>query len=121
MNLFTQHRRRLMTIIALGFGLIATSLFVVENEVQSLREDLKEIHRQIHADREAIHVMQAEWAYLTQPQRIAALSKTYLPDFGPQQSSQYYSEEAITAALNRIAQEVPEQRAETSVHAPEVH
>lgn len=89
----------------LGFGLIASSLFVVENEVQSMRDDLSEINRQIIADREAIHIMQAEWAYLTQPERIAMLTKTNLPDMSPQQSSQYYSAEAAMIALNKIHKE----------------
>lgn len=89
----------------IGFGLLATSLFVVENEVQSMREDLSEINRQIIADREAIHIMQAEWAYLTQPERIALLSKTHLPEMSPQQSSQYYSAEAAMISLNKIGKE----------------
>lgn len=86
----------------LGFGLLASSLFVVENEVQGMREDLKEINRQIVADREAIHIMQAEWAYLTQPERIALLSNKYLPEMVPQQSSQYYSTESAIFALKNL-------------------
>lgn len=99
------NRLRLALLAVSGFGLIAASLFIVENEVQGLKEDLNEIHRQLRADREAIHVMQAEWAYLTQPARIALLTKQNLPDLVPQQSKQYYSIEGAAMALNRVNKE----------------
>lgn len=89
----------------IGLGAIAATLFIVENEVRTLRDDLREINHQIQADRDAIHVMKAEWAYLTQPQRIAKLTKENLPELGPQQSSQYYSEKAAITALSHTSRD----------------
>ena len=99
------NRFRLISMIVLGFGAIASTLFIVENEVRGLRDDLQEINRQIHADREAIHIMQAEWAYLTQPERIAMLVMENLPELVQQQSSQYYSEKSAAIAISRMSKE----------------
>lgn len=94
------YRFRFIIVCIIGFAGIAGSLFVVENEVQSLREDLAEINRQIHSDKEAMHVMQAEWAYLNQPERIEALTKEHLPQMAVQSSTQYYSTEAALHLLD---------------------
>ena len=106
------NRLRLVLLGVVGFGAIAATLFIVENQVRGLRESLQEIHHQIHADREAIHVMQAEWAYLTQPQRIAQLVKENMPELTAQQSSQYYSEKAAILALDHAKAETESASAE---------
>lgn len=88
-------RKMYLLFCAIGFGCIALSLFVVENEVEDMRKDLAEIERQIVADKEAIHVLKAEWAYLTRPQRIAELSSKYL-DLEPVQSEQFVTGKEIS-------------------------
>ena len=99
------NRFRFIIFAVIGFGAIAASLFIVENEVRDLKDNLQEINRQIRADNEAIHVMQAEWAYLTQPQRIAVLVKENMPELATQQSNQYYSEKAAVLALSHTKEE----------------
>ena len=99
------NRLRILMLGIVGLGAISATLFIVENKVRELRDNLHEIDHQIQADREAIHVMQAEWAYLTQPQRIAALTKENMPELSPQQSSQYYSEKAAILALDHTEKE----------------
>lgn len=88
-------RKMYLLFCAVGFGIIALSLFVVENEVEDMRKDLAEIERQIVADKEAIHVLKAEWAYLTRPQRIAALSSKYL-NLEPVQSAQFVTRKEVS-------------------------
>lgn len=56
----------------------ATALFETKHEVQQLEEELLRTQRQIHAERERIQVLRAEWSYLNRPSRIAALAKEHL-------------------------------------------
>jgi hypothetical protein len=59
---------------ALGFG-----LFKVKYDVQSLEEQLVHVNKQVAADQEAIHVLKAEWSFLTQPARLADLAQRHSP------------------------------------------
>jgi len=59
-------------------GVIAFTLFEVEYRVDSLRAEFNEVNRELVADREAIHVLRAEWSYLNQPERLKKLSQKYL-------------------------------------------
>jgi cell division protein FtsL len=63
----------LVLVCGLGFG-----LFKVKYEVQSLEDDLGKINRQIATDQDAIHVLKAEWSYLTQPVRIGDMASRHL-------------------------------------------
>lgn len=58
------------------------AMFQVKYEVGRLDEELGRVNRQIAADREAIHVLNAEWSFLNQPARLDQLAKRYL-DLGP--------------------------------------
>lgn len=53
-------------------------LFHVKYKVQNLKKDLIEINRQLATNKEAIHVLEAEWSYLNEPMRIKRLSDAYL-------------------------------------------
>ena len=63
----------LLIVCGLGFG-----LFKVKYEVQSLEEELAKINRQTVTDQDAIHVLKAEWSYLTQPVRIGDMAGRHL-------------------------------------------
>jgi hypothetical protein len=58
------------------------TLFHVSFEVGALDERLAELNRDIRADREAIHVLRAEWSFLNQPERIEELARRHL-DLAP--------------------------------------
>jgi len=58
---------------------LGVGLFQVKYDVQSLEEQLVKIDRQAAVDQEAIHVLKAEWSFLTQPARLADLSERHLP------------------------------------------
>jgi len=59
--------------LALGFG-----LFQIKYEVQNQEEELVKIHRQTTLDQEQMHVLAAEWSYLTQPVRLGLLASRHL-------------------------------------------
>lgn len=63
----------LLVAIGLGFG-----LFRLTYEVQTLEGELARIDRAVVAEREATHVLRAEWSYLNEPTRLEALTKKHL-------------------------------------------
>jgi hypothetical protein len=63
----------LVLVAFVGFG-----MFKVKYEVMDLEDALARTNRAILADQDSIHVLKAEWAYLSQPSRLAELSKRHL-------------------------------------------
>ena len=59
------------------------ALFQIAFEVDRLEEDLTTLNREIVKEQESLHVLRAEWAFLTRPSRIRALSEELLPELGP--------------------------------------
>jgi hypothetical protein len=58
------------------------ALFHVSFEVSALDDRLATLNRDIKSDREAIHVLRAEWSFLNQPERIEELARRHL-DLSP--------------------------------------
>jgi cell division protein FtsL len=65
----------LITLLATSLGL---TLFVVKSQVQDLEGELVEYNRTITDDRQALHVLKAEWSYLNQPSRLRQLAERHL-------------------------------------------
>ncbi len=83
-------------------ALIATvmfGMFMVKYEVRDLDEGLADLDRQIVADREAVHVLRAEWSYLNRPERLADLADRHL-ELQPVDPSQIGSIEEIPFTAN---------------------
>jgi cell division protein FtsL len=59
-------------------ALVVVALFQVKHNVQNLKRDLAEINKELAANQDSIHVLNAEWAYLNEPARIKRLSDKYL-------------------------------------------
>ena len=72
----------LVLVAFVGFG-----MFKVKYEVMDLEDALARANRAILADQDAIHVLKAEWAFLSQPSRLADLSRRHL-DLVPLGASQ---------------------------------
>ncbi|MEM7170733.1 MAG: hypothetical protein AAF530_11225 [Pseudomonadota bacterium] len=53
-------------------------VFQMSDEVQLMERQLRATQDQILADQEAIQVLQAEWSYLNQPNKIADLAGRHL-------------------------------------------
>jgi hypothetical protein len=58
-------------------ALLGIGLFQVKYNVQSKERDLREVRRQIEANYNAVHVLQAEWSYLNDPLRLADLTRRH--------------------------------------------
>lgn len=63
------------------------ALFQIAFEVSELDDELARLNRDIRADRDAIHVLRAEWSFLNQPARLEELARRYL-DLLPASGSQ---------------------------------
>jgi hypothetical protein len=58
--------------------LLGLALYETKYAVQRLEEDRVKLDRQVAMDQEQIHVLQAEWSYLRQPERLAQLAARHL-------------------------------------------
>ena len=92
-----------------GFG-----MFEVKYAVMDLEETLAKTNRAIDADEDAIHVLKAEWSYLTQPSRLTELSRKYL-DLKPMGTAQLGQLETLPT---RPAALPPETVASTTLPTP---
>lgn len=61
---------------------VGVSMFLLKYKVQGLEDELVAKQAQVLRDRSAIRVLQAEWAYLNDPERLRQLSAEHL-GFGP--------------------------------------
>ncbi len=77
-----------------------TALYVVKHEVGGLEDRLAAIDDQVQKDRDAIHVLHAEWAYVTRPERLTALVQNHL-DLVPPTPAQ------IVTSIERIPMAPP--------------
>jgi cell division protein FtsL len=53
-------------------------LFHIKDRVTTLRAELKEVKKQIESEQDTMHILKAELAYLTSPERLQRLAKSYL-------------------------------------------
>lgn len=68
-------------------GLLGVGLFQVKYNVQSKEVELRRINKQIDANHSAIHVLEAEWSYLNDPNRLADLTRRHT-DLVPTEATQ---------------------------------
>ncbi len=70
---------RPLTLAWMGVVIIlAVAVFQVEFRVEGLRAEYTEINRQLEEDQQAIHILRAEWAFLTYPDRIRNVAAKHL-------------------------------------------
>lgn len=101
--------KRPATLILFALSVVAGGvLFAVSFEVSALDERLIVLNEEITRDREAIHVLRAEWAYLNQPERLEGLSRRYL-DLQPLEGSQI--SEVALLPMRAIPDPVPAEAA----------
>ena len=56
----------------------AFMLYKVKYQVQTLKTQVAETAHELEQEKEAMHVMAAEWAYLNRPDRLQKLASKYL-------------------------------------------
>lgn len=90
---------RLVTLLALVMlAGVSSALYKLKYKVQTLDREALALQRQILAEREAIRLLEADWAYLNQPERLQALAERHLT-LGPIDPRQFVTVDAIPARL----------------------
>ncbi len=76
---------------------LALGLFYVKHVVENTENELASLEGQINSDQDEIHVLKAEWIYLSRPDRVKKLASQYL-DLQPTDSKQIADITAIPMA-----------------------
>jgi cell division protein FtsL len=92
-----KHTTVLFLLLAVGLALV---LFSVKYQVQDLEEELSQLNAEIANERQATHVLKAEFSYLTDAARLRRLSDQFL-DLEPVQPRQIGSFAALSAIPDR--------------------
>lgn len=64
-------------------GMASVALFNISFEVEQLQDELNGLNKKILEEQKAVHVLHAEWSYLSRPERIERLAQRLLPDLHP--------------------------------------
>lgn len=109
---------RFGTVLTLSLAVAAgIGLFYAKHRVQALEEELAGLQQRILTDREAIHVLKAEWSFLNDPDRLADLARRHL-EMAPVAGAQLATIDDVPEKLPMPAPEPPEPPAD-GVTAPE--
>lgn len=66
-----------------GAVVAGVGLYGIAYEVEQMEKELTALEDAIRDEREAIHMLEAEWAYLARPERVEELSARFLPQLQP--------------------------------------
>lgn len=69
------------------FVCAASALYGVKYRVQEMDSEIATLRAQIQTEKQAIHVLSAEWAFLTRPERVRRLAEKHL-DMAPMSAVQ---------------------------------
>lgn len=72
-------------------GITSIALFQITFKVEHLEARLSELNKEMLAEQQAVHVLKAEWSFLTRPSRIEELSRTHLPELNQLGAAQIQS------------------------------
>ncbi len=68
-----------MTIVWLCVLVAAVlALYQVKYEVRDVKDQVSELEGELETEYKSLHVLRAEWAYLTHPERLKELNDKYL-------------------------------------------
>ncbi len=71
--------RRLMSLLLTGLVIAAgISLYLLAHRVDERREEIARLEARIAREETAIRILEADWAYLTSPERIRADAERFL-------------------------------------------
>lgn len=94
---------RLSTLISwVCIAIAALGVYLVKYAVQGVQRDVAALEAELSKERESVHLLNAEWAYLNRPERLRALSDRHLA-LMPMDSRAIQSVDVLPAAYDAAA------------------
>lgn len=94
---------RISSLIAMAcFSIAAFGLYLVKYTVQDVQRDVASLERELNHERESLHLLNAEWAYLNRPERLRQLADRHL-DLSPLDSRQIQHVGVLPAAYDETS------------------
>lgn len=91
---------RITTLISMVcFAIAAFGLYLVKYTVQDVQRDVTTLQADLNQERESLHLLNAEWAYLNRPERLRELADKHL-DLAPLDSRQIQDVGVLPAAYD---------------------
>jgi len=59
-------------------ALVACGVYFVKYSAQDMQRKVAALEKQLQQEREALHLLRAEWAYLNRPERLSRLATQHL-------------------------------------------
>ncbi len=60
------------------FAVLAIGVYLVKYSVQDVQRNVAELKRDLAVEKESLHLLNAEWAYLNRPERLRYLADKHL-------------------------------------------
>ncbi len=105
------------------FVCAASFLYSVKYHVQEMDEEIVALRTELAKEHESFHVLNAEWAFLTRPERVRTLAKRHLRQMEPTAGTQIadvaalpYSAEVLEKGRLFAGSEVPVPEMRPGVH-----
>ena len=89
---------RITTLIWMAsFAIAAFGLYIVKYTAEGLQREVAVVQSDVKKERESLHLLNAEWAYLNRPERLRNLAEAHL-DLAPLDSRKVGEVRALPAA-----------------------
>jgi cell division protein FtsL len=73
------NQRALIGMVWMGaFAVAAFGVYLVKYAVQDMQKQVASLEAQLHEEKESLHLLNAEWAYLNRPERLRTISEKHL-------------------------------------------
>lgn len=89
-----------------SFAALAMGLYLVKYSVQDVQRDVVSLRENLAVEKESLHLLNAEWAYLNRPDRLRQLAERHL-DLVPLDSRQIEDINVLPAAATEDEEAVP--------------
>ena len=94
---------RITTVIWMAsIAIAAFGLYIVKYTVADLKREVDLVEAQVKQERESLHLLNAEWAYLNRPERLRSLADAHL-NVAPVQVQQIQPIQSLHAAYTPSA------------------
>lgn len=90
----------------ISIAVLAIGLYLVKYSVADVQRDVVKLRGELANERESLHLLNAEWAYLNRPERLRRLADRHL-DLAPMDSRQI-GHVAVLPAAATVAESQPQ-------------